>query len=86
VDVRLPATKGIQGISGCGIWKVGRIEGTTLVRFQPDDVELCAIEHRYNEKAGYVVATWIERVVEGIIHAHPETRKVFQMYPNSVKW
>ena len=85
-DIMLPPVEGIKGISGCGIWKVGIHHGTTLVRFGPDEVELCAIEHRYNEGKGYVIATWIERVVEGIINRHPETKKVFEMYPNSPKW
>jgi hypothetical protein len=81
-DIRLPAEEGIKGISGCGIWKVGRMVGTTLHRAKAEDVQLCAIEHHYHEGKGYVIGTWIHYAVQGIVDRYPDLRKAFDIvYP-----
>jgi hypothetical protein len=80
--VQLPSLDGMKGISGCGIWKVGAIQDRKLVRYQADSIALCAIEHRYNENDGYVMATWVEQLIGGILLRLPELKPVFNLYPN----
>lgn len=80
--VVLPYHKGIQGISGCGIWHVADFPPKALKSWRPDLCKLAAIEHRYFEKGKCVAGTWIDFAVEHLAVAWPEMQSpVNLIYP-----
>lgn len=56
----LPSKKGIKGISGCGVWWIAGYSPAALKSWNPADVRLIGIEHRYWETQGAIAATKIE--------------------------
>lgn len=76
--VQLPEFKGIQGISGCGIWRVCDFD-KSFDNWRPEQCKLVAIQHRYFEKEGYVQGTWIRFAMEKLIADYPQVAKAIQL-------
>ena len=62
-DTPIPSKSGIKGISGCGVWRIVGYSPNAMKDWQPDQVSLVGIEHRYWEKQGAVAATRIQHVL-----------------------
>lgn len=79
---KLPAFKGIKGISGCGIWRVVNWKRDDPSSLRTDQLQLVAIQHRYYEDYNYVHSTWIRFAVQQIYNNYPEMRNAMSLvYP-----
>jgi hypothetical protein len=77
----LPGYEGMQGISGCGIWRVAdRRSKKSLDHIGLEDCKLVAIEHRYDEKNSLVAGTWIDIGLKNLEESFPETKPVFRLH------
>lgn len=70
MKMQLPEFKGIQGISGCGVWRICDL-GASVEEVKPEKCRLVAIQHRYFEKEGYVHGTWIRFAIERLFAEYP---------------
>lgn len=79
----LPEHSGIQGISGCGIWRIAdHARGKSLDQIGMADCKLIAIEHSYDEEAGKVAGTWIDLTLEVLANSFPEVKPAMGiLYP-----
>jgi hypothetical protein len=78
----LPDYRGIQGVSGCGIWRVIDLN-TPIDRWKPGKCKLVAIQHRYYEEPGYLLTTWIQYAIDRIFDDYPELKSAAAIvYPN----
>lgn len=84
-ETDLPDHKGIEGISGCGIWFIAdRKKNKRLSEFGVNDCKLIAIEHSYDEAASRVAGTWIDLALAFLVLNFPETREPMKLvYPQS---
>ena len=84
-ETNLPEHKGIEGISGCGIWFIAdRKKKKRLSEFGVNDCKLIAIEHSYDEAASRVAGTWIDLALAFLALKFPETREPMKLiYPHS---
>lgn len=81
----LPDHKGIEGISGCGIWFIAdRKKSKPLSEYGISDCKLVAIEHSYDDTASRVAGTWIDLALAFLALNFPETREPMKLvYPQS---
>lgn len=70
-SVTLPDFKGMQGISGCGIWRICDTSPDAIEEWTPDQCKLVAIQHRYDQGNAFVHATWISFVCQRIVADYP---------------
>lgn len=78
----LPPFKGIQGISGCGIWRVVDWKQDNPSILRTDQLRLVAIQHRYYEDYNYIHSTWVKFAVQQIYDNYPDMRNAIRLvYP-----
>jgi len=70
-DTPIPSKSGIKGISGCGVWRIVGYSPNAMKDWQPEQVSLVGIEHRYWEKQGAVAATRIQHVLAFLAGGFP---------------
>ncbi len=76
---RLPRLK---GISGCGIWQVGDIDGRNVKPRDQDSVTLVAIQHRWFPALDYIQATKIRFSLAFIVENYPDVAAAMKLvYP-----
>jgi hypothetical protein len=76
---RLPK---LHGISGCGVWQVGDVEGKVAVPRGSDAVTLVAIQHRWYPELDYVQVTKIRHSLAFIQENFPEVGAAMSLvYP-----
>jgi len=82
-EIDLPGHKGIEGISGCGIWFIAnRKKNRRLSEIGVNDCKLIAIEHSYDEVANRVAGTWIDLAFALLALTFPEVQKPMKLvYP-----
>lgn len=73
--VPLPDFKGMQGISGCGIWRLCDASYEAMLAWNPTHCKLAAIEHRYDAGNGFVHATWIGVALRRITDEFPSLER-----------
>lgn len=71
-DIPIPAKAGIKGISGCGVWRIVGYSPEAMRDWQPEQVSLVGIEHRYWERQGAVAATRIQYVLAFLAGGFPD--------------
>lgn len=76
--VSLPPFKGIQGVSGCGVWRICTFE-EGVEGWSPEKCKLVAIQHRYNEKLSYVHTTWAKYALDRLTVEYPSVRKAMSL-------
>jgi hypothetical protein len=72
----------IQGISGCGIWRIANFSRADVEGWNPQKVRLVAIQHRWSERRHYIQGTWISYVLELIWKNYPSLHAAMKLaYP-----
>ena len=61
----------MQGVSGCGIWRVADSLESFVEHFQPAKVKLVAIQNVWHAGMGYGVGTWVYYAMEILFRSHP---------------
>jgi hypothetical protein len=65
----------IEGMSGCGIWRLTTRPPTDLAGWSPDERRLVAIQTKC-KYGGFMKGTWIRHAFGLIYHRCPELRSV----------
>lgn len=69
----------VNGMSGCGIWKIADWNSGALQNCKPDKSRLVAIQHSWDQDRNYVKGTWVRHTL-GLIHEHyPDLRAALEM-------
>jgi|GEM_PF-2778735 len=81
-ESHLPATDGIKGISGCGVWWISGYTPDALKSWNPSAVQLMGIEHRYWQKEGAIAGTKIEYMLKYLADGFPSVVPAMKLiYP-----
>lgn len=66
----------MRGISGGGIWRLLEKRDAHSIRsWRPENISLCAIQHRWHEGRDYAQGTWAAFALDRIQDEFPDVRK-----------
>lgn len=69
----------VNGMSGCGIWKIADWSNRAIQNWNPSMSRLVAIQHGWDKDRNYVKGTWVRHAL-GLIHEHyPDLRAALAM-------
>ena len=72
----------LNGVSGCGIWKIGKRSKDGFERWDPDRMHLVALQHRWSERRDYIKGTWIGYALALIQERYPDVSAAMNLvYP-----
>ena len=72
----------LQGVSGCGIWKVADWSSEGLQRWQPEHTSLVALQHHWDRNRDYVRGTWLGYALALIKDKYPDVSAAMDLvYP-----
>jgi hypothetical protein len=70
---QLQNTIDLNGISGCGIWRLGPTS-RSFVGWQPEEAKLVALEHKVVTNPSVIVGTQIKCILQLILNTNPEVK------------
>jgi len=72
----------INGLSGCGLWRIAPYSKAALTNWNPGKVRLVAIQHRWFSRRCYVQGTWIGHALDLIRDKYPTLQEAMRIsYP-----
>ncbi len=72
----------VNGMSGCGLWRIVNYSKAEIVAWSADKIRLVAIQHRWFNQRQYIQGTWITYVLGLIWDNYPSLREAMKIsYP-----
>jgi hypothetical protein len=72
----------LEGISGCGIWRMAELTKEGVQCWRPEDVCLVALQHRWFPERKYIQGTWIGYALALIQDNYPRVSAAMELvYP-----
>lgn len=69
----------IHGVSGCGIWKIAEWSLHGFQNWNPKQIRLVALQHRWFPHEKYVQGTWINYALDLILENYPEVSNAMKL-------
>lgn len=70
----------IHGVSGCGIWKVAEWSAKAFQNWNPKQIHLVALQHRWFPQEKYIQGTWINYVMDLIRVNYPDVTAAMKLF------
>ncbi len=72
----------VEGMSGCGLWRIANYSRKEIVAWSADKIRLVALQHRWFKQRQYIQGTWIAYALGLIRDTHPSLREAMKLsYP-----
>jgi hypothetical protein len=62
----------VNGMSGCGIWRILEWPPQRIESWEPSHCKLVAIQHSWDENRSYIKGTWVRHALSLIYHNYPQ--------------
>ena len=66
--------KGMEGISGCGVWMFPDSSNPNIETWRPEICKMVAIVHSWDDINGRLAGTWVDAALTGIVRRFPELK------------